>query len=60
MLPPDMAVRANVVASVDYLRHGSRMLEELVLAGRVVVIGAVYELETGTVRFFGDPANGPT
>jgi carbonic anhydrase len=47
-----LAVKANVSNSVDFLRHGSRMLEELVLAGRVVVTGAVYELETGTVRFF--------
>jgi len=48
------AMRANVRASVDHLRHGSRMLEELVLAGRVAIVGAEYELETGAVRFF-DP-----
>jgi carbonic anhydrase len=46
------AMRANVRASVDHLRHGSRMLEELVLTGRVMVVGAEYELETGVVRFF--------
>lgn len=46
------AVRANVQASVDHLRHGSRLLEELVLADRVVVVGAEYELETGQVHFF--------
>jgi carbonic anhydrase len=46
------AVRANVRASVDHLRHGSRLIEELVLAGRVAVIGAEYELETGAVHFF--------
>jgi len=46
------AVRANVRASADHLRHGSRILEDLVLAGRVVVVGAEYELETGTVHFF--------
>jgi carbonic anhydrase len=51
------AVRANVRASADHLRHGSRVLEELVLAGRVLVVGAEYELETGTVHFFdGVPA----
>jgi carbonic anhydrase len=37
---------------VDHLRHGSQLLEELVLAGRVGVIGAEYELETGKVQFF--------
>ena len=46
------AVRANVRASVDHLRHGSQILEELVLKGRVVVVGAEYDLETGQVRFF--------
>ncbi len=45
-------MRANVRASADHLRHGSRLLEDLVLAGRVVVVGAEYELETGRVNFF--------
>jgi carbonic anhydrase len=45
------AMRANVRASVHHLRHGSRLLEELVLAERVVVLGAEYELETGAVNF---------
>jgi carbonic anhydrase len=46
------AMRANVRASADHLRHGSRIIEELVLSGRVAVVGAEYELETGCVRFF--------
>ena len=46
------AIRANVRASADHLRHGSRLLEELVRAGRVVVVGSEYELETGVVHFF--------
>ena len=51
------AVRANVHASADHLRHGSQILEELVVSGRVVVVGAEYELETGAVHFFdGAPA----
>jgi len=45
------AIRANVQASVDHLRHGSQILEELVLKGRVAVVGAEYEIETGEVRF---------
>jgi carbonic anhydrase len=44
------AMRANVRASVDHLRHGSQILEELVLKGRVVVAGAEYEIETGRVH----------
>jgi len=51
------AVRANVRASADHLRHGSRILEELVLAGEVAVVGAEYDLESGAVSFFdGVPA----
>jgi carbonic anhydrase len=46
------AVRANVRASVDHLRHGSRILEELVIAGRLAIVGAEYDLETGEVIFF--------
>jgi carbonic anhydrase len=45
-------VRANVRASAHQLRHGSRILEELVLAGRLAVVGAEYELETGEVHVF--------
>lgn len=45
-------MRVNVRASADHLRHGSRLLEELVLAGRLLVVGAEYELETGQVHFF--------
>ncbi len=45
------AVRANVRASADHLRHGSRIIEELIISGRLAVVGAVYDLETGAVDF---------
>jgi carbonic anhydrase len=48
----DEAVRANVRASANHLRHGSRILEDLVIARRFLVVGAEYELETGAVHFF--------
>lgn len=54
------AVRANVRASVDHLRHGSRLLEDLVEAGRVRVVGALYQLETGAVELFEGPAQAPS
>jgi carbonic anhydrase len=44
------AVRAHVRASMDRMRHGSIVLEELVASGRVAIVGAVYELETGAVQ----------
>jgi carbonic anhydrase len=46
------AVRANVRASVDHLRHGSELLEELVRTDGLLVVGAEYSLETGVVTFF--------
>jgi carbonic anhydrase len=46
------AIRANVRASVNHLRHGSRLLEDRLAAGHLVVIGAEYALETGAVNFF--------
>ena len=52
------AVRANVRASVDHLRHGSRILEDLVVAERLVVVGAEYDLSSGEVVFF-DQARQP-
>jgi carbonic anhydrase len=46
------AERANVRAAADHLRHGSRILENLVYDEKLVVVGAEYELETGQVHFF--------
>lgn len=47
-----MAVRANVSASVNQLRHGSAILEQLILDDGLRVVGAEYSLETGVVEFF--------
>ena len=46
------AVRANIRASVDHLRHGSQVLEELIQNEGLLVVGAEYSLETGVVEFF--------
>jgi carbonic anhydrase len=46
------AVRANIRASVDHLRHGSAVLEELIQKQGLMVVGAEYSLETGVVDFF--------
>ena len=46
------AVRANVRASADHLRHGSALLEQLIQDGTLAVVGAEYSLETGEVDFF--------
>jgi len=47
-----IAMRANVRASADHLRHGSRVLEELRLKDGLEVVGAEYDIETGVVDFF--------
>ena len=46
------AVRANIRASVDHLRHGSELLESLIRDEDLLVVGAEYSLETGVVSFF--------
>jgi carbonic anhydrase len=48
------AVRANVRASVNHLRHGSELLERLSLDDGLLVVGAEYSLETGVVTFLDD------
>ena len=46
------AVRANVRASVNHLRHGSALLERLAQTDGLRIVGAEYSLETGVVDFF--------
>jgi carbonic anhydrase len=45
------AMTANVLASVNQLRHGSAIIEGLIASDGLVVIGAWYSLETGKVEF---------
>jgi carbonic anhydrase len=46
------ACRANVRASVNHLRHGSDIIENLIQKDGLLVVGAQYSLETGVVDFF--------
>jgi carbonic anhydrase len=46
------AVRANIRASTNQLRHGSEILENLIRKEGLLVVGAEYSLETGVVHFF--------
>ncbi|HEY0844924.1 MAG TPA: carbonic anhydrase [Noviherbaspirillum sp.] len=46
------AVRANIRASANQLRHGSEILENLIQNEGLLVVGAEYSLETGEVEFF--------
>lgn len=50
------AVRANIRASSNHLRHGSAMLERMIASDGLMVVGAEYSLDTGEVDFFYLPA----
>jgi carbonic anhydrase len=46
------AVRANIRAAADHLRHGSDILEDMVRRDGLQIVGAEYCLRTGVVDFF--------
>jgi carbonic anhydrase len=46
------AMRANVRASVNHLRHGSDVIERLAHEGGLAVVGAELDLVSGEVHFF--------
>jgi carbonic anhydrase len=46
------AIRANILAATNHLRHGSQLLEQLLQKGDLTIVGAEYSLETGEVDFF--------
>lgn len=48
----ERAVRANIRSSVDHLRHGSDILEDLIASDGLLIVGAEYSLQTGLVEFF--------
>ncbi|HMM65774.1 MAG TPA: carbonic anhydrase [Dokdonella sp.] len=45
------SVRNNIRMSVNQLRHGSEILEQLIQNEGLLVVGAEYSLETGVVEF---------
>lgn len=50
------AVRANIEAAAEHLRHGSGLLEKLIQEDNLVIVGAEYSLDTGVVDFFDVPS----
>ena len=48
------ATRANIRASVAHLRHGSALLERRIERDGLLIVGAEYCVEDGTVEFFDD------
>ena len=51
----EAGVRLNIRASVDHLRHGSEVLVQLSQEHGLLVVGAEYSVESGTVDFFDVP-----
>src|SRR6266699_3234902 len=47
----ERATRANIEASVHHLRHGSALLERRIERDGLVIVGAEYCVDTGTVEF---------
>src|SRR5688500_2628620 len=52
----EQAIRANIRASANHLRHGSEVLEQLIQDEGLLIVGAEYSIETGAVDFFDAPA----
>jgi len=50
----ERSIRANVRTSVSQLKYGSRILEDLVGSGQLLIVGAEYDLKTGKVCFLED------
>lgn len=48
------AIRANIRASVHHLRHGSELLERRIERNGLLIVGAEYCVEEGTVEFMED------
>ena len=46
------AVRANVQAAANQLRHGTAILESLAATAGLLVVGAEFDFDTGLVDFF--------
>ena len=55
----ELAIRANIRASVNHLRHASELLERLIREDGLLVVGAEYSLETGEVDFFEGAGDSP-
>lgn len=43
----------NVHYNIRYILQNSEVLQQLVQEGKVAIVGAVYDVKTGRVNFFG-------
>ena len=54
----DDVARRNVARVVEQILHESQALADLVRAGRIAIVGAMYDVATGNIEFL--PAAGPS
>lgn len=47
----DEVARKNVVNTMNYIREKSRILDRLVRENKIMIVGAVYDVNTGKVEF---------
>lgn len=52
----DNVAARNVVGTIAYIRSASRTLRELEAAGKIAIVGSMYDIKTGRVTFFDGPA----
>ncbi|MET0343918.1 MAG: carbonic anhydrase [Polyangiales bacterium] len=52
----DDAISANVRHSVEAMRNGSPLLQQRIREGKIVVLGATYDIGSGRVSFIDAPA----
>jgi carbonic anhydrase/SulP family sulfate permease len=52
----DDVAKRNVATTIAYIRSASRSLRELEAAGKIAIVGSMYDIKTGRVTFFeGNP-----
>lgn len=51
------AIRINVRASLERLRHGSQVFEEALISRRVALVGGVYDVDSGQVHLLDEPSS---
>jgi carbonic anhydrase/SulP family sulfate permease len=47
----DAVAKKNVFATIAYLKMNSKILDRLVREGKIMIVGAMYDVESGKVEF---------
>ena len=56
----DNVAARNVTTTISYIRAESRTLRELETAGKIAIVGSMYDIKSGRVTFFDIPPAPPT